>query len=750
MKTIVTLLLLLKVVISADAQVLKGKVFGKMEIEKEILPGASVYWLGTTIGATANENGLFAIETSGISDKRLVISFVGFISDTLSITNQTYLTATLIGTKELKQVEVTDKISTAYISSINSIKTEVITQGELKKAACCDLAGCFETQASVQPQTTNVITNSKELRILGLSGVYNQLLFDGMPLFQGLTFTYGISSIPGTLVDNIYVTKGSNSVLQGYESISGQINIIPKHADKTDKLLLNLYTNSFLEKHFNANYSAAIGKRKLWTTLLAFHTVQPAGKFDKDNDYFLDLPLLTRYMGYNQWKYKNENSMGLFSTMSIRYLSEQRIGGQTNFNSSTQKGSVAVYGQTVNYSQPEFSTKTGYRFNENHALVFISSSFYQNQKSYFGTVKYNAEQINGYANLQHEWSWSSKHSVKYGVSFRYQNLEETVAFTANLLDRSFAGSYKTKQIIPGAFAENSFHWKDDKIIWILGARVDNHNDFGSYFTPRSLLKYNLDEANTIRASIGTGWRQVNLFSENINLLVSSRDIVFAEKLQPEKALNWGLNFTHSFEKEKVSGTLSADFYQTQFFNQFFPDYDSDPTKAIVKNFTGKSISNGLQTEANLKLIKVLEFKIAYNFLDVFRIVNGNKYVLPFNPKNRVMSAFSYVSKLDKWQFDVNIHWYDQQRLPTSFLDAIKNQSQKFSKPYTLINSQITHRLKQYEIYVGCENIFNFRQLQPIDGWQNPFGKQFDPTSVWGPTRGREFYAGVKWKVPFSR
>ena len=171
MKTIVTLLLLLRVVISTDAQVLKGKVFGKKEIEKEILPGASVHWLSTTIGATANENGLFSIETSGISDKRLVISFVGFISDTLSITNQTYVTAILVGTKELKQVEVTDKISTAYISSINSIKTEVITQSELKKAACCDLAGCFETQASVQPQTTNVITNSKELRILGLSEI---------------------------------------------------------------------------------------------------------------------------------------------------------------------------------------------------------------------------------------------------------------------------------------------------------------------------------------------------------------------------------------------------------------------------------------------------------------------------------------------------------------------------------------------------------------------------------------------------
>lgn len=199
---------------------------------------------------------------------------------------------------------VQGKQDAVIISNINPIKTEQITQTSLKQAACCDLAGCFGGQTSVQPHTTNVITNAKELRILGLSGVYNQVLIDGFPLIRGLSYTYGISSIPGTIVDNIYISMGADSVLQGYESISGQINVETKKPINTDKLLLNIYLNSFMEKHFNLNYAF---KKGSWNSLAAFHTVQPADRVDKDEDTFLDLPLLTRYSFTNKWSYGNPN-----------------------------------------------------------------------------------------------------------------------------------------------------------------------------------------------------------------------------------------------------------------------------------------------------------------------------------------------------------------------------------------------------------------------------------------------------------
>lgn len=747
MRRTFTVLLFSAFVISMPAQTIKGKIFGKMESGKEILPGVAVVWLGTTTGANTNENGVFEISSDGISDKRLVAYYMGYLPDTITVGGLTYVSIVLEKTSQkLNEVTITETREMAYISSLSAAKTEVITQKELTKTACCDLSGCFETQATIQPQTTNVLTNSKELRILGLSGVYNQILFDGMPMIQGLSYTYGISSYPGTLVDNIYVSKGANSVLQGYESISGQINVEPKMPDKTDKLLLNAYMNSFMEKHFNLNYASTVGKNKKWHSLLALHSVQPADKFDRDNDTFLDLPLLTRYMIYNRWNYGNEKEKGLYTHIGLRFLNEQRIGGQKDFDNSSGAANSSVYGQSVNYSQPEFYTKTGFRFNEENAITFIASTFYQDQNSIFGKVNYQAKQLNAYANLQHEILWKERHLLKYGMSFRYQNIDENVAFSDTTLQRSYAGNYLTRQVVPGIFAENAFHWKNDRIVWLVGARLDHHQQHGYFFTPRTLIKYAENENNTTRASIGTGWRQVNLFSENINLLVSSRDIIFEEQIRPEQGLNWGFSHTYRFGKNNLMGILSADFYQTFFSNQFFPDYDSDPTKAFIRNFNGRSISNAFQAELSLKFFKVVEFKTAYNFLDVYRMENDQKNLLPFNPRNRVMAAFSYRPANGKWYFDLNAHWYDKQRLPKTSSNPTAYQNADYSRPYFLFNTQVTFKIKRFEIYTGVENLFDFRQLRPIISWQDPFSRYFDTSSVWGPTRGREVYLGVRFKI----
>ncbi|MFY8127508.1 MAG: TonB-dependent receptor [Chitinophagaceae bacterium] len=729
-----------------NAQNLKGKVFGKTTIGKEILVGATIAWLGTNTKSITNENGVFEITLNAIINKQLIVSFIGFKTDTITINEQQYISVNLTPIPSaLADVVVNTSKQTAFIAN-GIIKTEVITQKELTKAACCDLAGCFETQASVQPQTTNVVTNSKELRILGLNGTYNQLLFDGMPMIQGLSFTYGINSYPGTLVDNIFVAKGANSVLQGFESISGQINVIPKTPTTGESLLLNMYTNNFMEKHFNINYATKLGKSKKWSTLLAVHSVQPANRIDRDKDLFLDLPLLTRYMVYNNWKYGSETEKGFYTHIGLRYLNEERIGGQTNFNANEQKGSTTVYGQTVNYTQPEIYTKSGFRFNEKHAIAFQLSAYTQNQDSYFGTVKYTAKQQNIYANLQHEFAWKENHLLKYGLSFRYNNIDEIIDFTDFMLNRTYDGLYNTKQVVPGIFAENVFNFLDDKLIWIVGARLDNHQQYGNYFTPRTLVKYSINDKHTFRASIGTGWRQVNLFSENINLLASSRNVIFNEQIKPEQALNWGINYTYKFKQEKFEGYLSTDFYQTSFSNQFFPDYDSDPTKAFIYNYTGKSISNAFQIDANVKFNSVLEFKTSYNFLDVFRMENGVKNELPFNAKNKVIVSLSYRPKNNKWYIDINMHWYDRQRLPNTSSNPVAFQLPNYSNPYSVSNIQITHKIKQVEVYVGMENIFDFRQLQPILSWQNPFGKYFDTSSVWGPTRGREMYIGFRWKI----
>lgn len=708
------------------------------------LTGASVYWLETNIGTSTNNQGEFKISTGESSQKMLIASYVGFIPDTIEIIHQTFVKFKLSESKTLGEIVVEAQKDGVMISSLTPIKTEQITQTELRKAACCDLAGCFETQSSVQPQTTNVITNSKELRILGLSGVYNQVLIDGFPMIQGLSYTYGISNTPGTLVDNIYVSKGANSVIQGFESISGQINVETKEPDDTDRLLLNIYLNNFMEKHFNANYAFQKGK---WSNLTAVHTVQPANKTDRDDDNFLDLPLLTRYMFFNKWKYGKEQNWGWNSKIGVRVLKENRIGGQTFFNPETDKGRTNAYGQTVDITQPEIWTKTAYRFNDDHNISLFASAFFQDQNSFFGTVGYQANQTNFYGNIQYELNYKD-HSFKMGISYRHLNLEENILFTENSLQRTYAGDYQLLENITGFFAENTSRFFKDKLTWIIGLRADHHNQFGFNLTPRTLLKYDLKPKTILRANIGTGWRTVNLFSENIGLLVSSRDIIFTEPLQAEKALNYGINITQKFDTkdENLSGYFSADFYRTDFQNQIFPDYDTDPTKAIIQNFGGTSISNGFQAEIYLKIWQKFELKTGYNYLDVYRMNGETKQILPFNPKHKVLTTLSYKPLSNKYHFDMNIHWHGEQRLPITQSNPTEFQRPDFSEPYTIVNAQFTYNLKKLEIYVGCENIFNFRQNRPINSWQNPFSPYFDSSSVWGPTRGRETYLGVRYRI----
>ncbi|MEM1119648.1 MAG: TonB-dependent receptor [Bacteroidota bacterium] len=707
----------------------------------EPLIGAYVYWLEKNIQTATDEAGQFTIEA--VENGRLVASYIGYQADTLNVKpNTSTVTFTLREDNVLEAVVVQGKQDAILISNINPIKTQQITQTSLKQAACCDLAGCFGGQSSVQPHTTNVITNSKELRILGLSGVYNQVLISGLPMIRGLSYTYGISSIPGTMVDNIYISMGANSVLQGYESISGQVNVETKKPRNTDRLLFNAYLNSFMEKQVNLNYSFKTGD---WHSLAAFHAVQPADRIDRDADNFLDVPLLTRYSFTNTWNYGNPNEWGWNSQIGVRWLNEERIGGQTNFTAE-DRGSTSVYGQHVQLNQPELWTKTGFRWDDIHNLTVSLSGFQQRQDAYFGVVHYDAQQTSLYAKAQYEYTYAERQVLKTGLSFRYLDLQETIGLENDVLNRTYAGNYQQREIIPGFFAENTLFLLDDKLTWLAGIRGDHHNDFGFQLTPRTLLKYNLSERTVLRANVGFGWRTVNLFSENIGLFASSRDLIIADDLAPEKAWNYGVNLTRKFGEDKLSGYLSLDYYRTDFSNQIFPDYDTDPGKAFVRNFTGESVSNGLQAELLLNFGPSLSWKNGFTYLDVYQVVEGEKNPLPFTARYHLLSNLNWQPTAKNYHLDLNVHWYGKQRLPNTTSNPADFQRPDFSTPYAVVNAQFTYNFKRMEWYAGVENIFDFRQRQPILSWENPFGPHFDTATVWGPTRGREFYVGVRYTL----
>ena len=718
------------------------------DFDEQVLPFANVYWLGTQIGTVCNEKGAFSLPfppDTVTLPFQLVAAYLA-LRDTFEFDDlHAYWTFKMNAIVTLHEVQVFDDKTGAYISQLQPIKTEIINRNELRKAACCDLAGCFETQSTVQPQTTNILTNAKELRILGLSGVYNQILVDGLPTIQGLTYTYGISTIPGSMLDNIWVVKGANSVLQGYENMVGQITVFPREGGTAEPFTADLLVNSFGEKHLNA--AVALNKPK-WTNYLAIHTSQPGNKFDRDSDSFLDLPLLTRYTVYNKWRYKKENEHGFSTFIGARLIDEQRIGGQKSFDPETDKGSTRAYGQVTHYTQNEIFTKTGYRFDDNQKISLLASRVQHDQQSWFGLVRYQANQNHYYANLQYELFYGKKrqNDLKTGISYRHLDIDEDISFSSGTVNRTYAGTYVKNEKVPGVFVENIFKSLDEKWTAITGIRADKHNTFGLFVTPRFLLKYQAAKNTDLRASIGNGWRTVNLFSENINLMTSNRDIIFQEALRPERSINTGVNATQKWTVKKMDFVATADFYHTRFINQFFPDYDTDPELAIIANFTEKSVSNGFQAEIMADVSRQLNLRFAYNFLDVYREIDGQHVLLPYNARHRFLAVTTLRSEDPLWQIDFNLHWYGAQRLPNSDALPMDLRQPNFSKSFATASLQYTHTFKNVEAFVGCENLADFRQKRPIIGYQDPFGKYFDTSFAWGPTRGREFYTGLRVRL----
>lgn len=738
MKTgIYTLILLFMTCSGLPAEILRGMVMD--DSTGAALAGANVSWQGTPIGTLTDPDGNFAIEMPDQPESTLLVQYIGFAPDTLTVTDPSFVLISLKpATIYMDEVTVVGQQIAGFIDRETAYKTEVITDAEFTKAACCDLTGCFGSNSSVEAVTTNIITHTRELRILGLSGVYNQVLIDGMPLIQGLTYTYGISSYPSTLIENIYVTKGVNSVLQGFESISGQVNVELKTPEKESPLAINAYGNSFGETQYNATISR---QWKGWQTLLAAHSVQPARRIDNNADQFTDLPLLTRYMMYNKWQYGTKNDSRWYTQIGLRYLHEHRTGGQVTYDAEQDRASTQVFGQTVALTQPEIYLKTIRRLNAQHRLALFASTVYQDQEAYFGTVQYQADQFQGYANLQYERDWQT-HTLRTGLSLRYLTLNEDIRFLANPLERTYDGIYNKTDVIPGVFAEQVFNW--DNATVIVGVRADQHPDVGMFITPRALLKYRLLPQMDVRLSAGTGLRTVNIFAENVNLLASSRDVIIAGDLDPERAASFGANATYYYAWDAISGHLSVDVYHTRFSNQIFPDYDRDPRQAYISNFKGESASNSLQAELLIDVRETINSKIAYNFLDVYRRVDGEKIELPFNAQHKVLTTLSYRPLQSNWYVDGSLHWYGEQHLPDTSTLPADLQQPPVSEAYFTANLQLTRRWQRLEIYAGVENLFDYRQEHPILSWEDPFGPYFDTAFAWGPTKGREIYLGVRY------
>ena len=574
--------------------------------------------------------------------------------------------------------------------------------------------------------------------MLGLEGAYTQVLLDNMPIMSGLVTKYGVTSIPGTLVNKITISKGTNSVMQGYESISGIMNVLLKDYNTSDAFMLNGYLNSALEKQINLNTTAKINN---WKTLLSFQTVQESKRQDENGDGFLDAPLTTRYMFFNKWKYGNTDDDFTNVTVGLKYLDEKRIGGQKNFDYNKNLGSNTIYGQTVNIQNGDAYTRISQEIGADlHLKLYAAGSFF-NQESYYGITKYDAKQRNFYTNATIEIPVYLKSYVRLGTTYKYEKINEDIKFLQPE-NKTYAGAYEKLESIAGVFSEASLDFKSLKSTVVAGLRLDYHNKYNIITTPRVMLRYQLSKQTTVRATAGTGFRTINLFSEYSNLLASGRNILVPQELNPEKMINYGIDVLQYFDFGNVSGNLNLDFYRTEFSNKIMPDYVVNPLAVTFMNLSDAA-TNVFQIESSFSVFNNVDFKLAYKYIDQYYYHKGMKMEQPFNSKHRVVSSLHYSPKDNNWNANVSLQWFGVQALPSTKDYPVELRRPSESDPYTIVNGQFTKNFKHFEAYVGVENILNFTQANPIINPQDPFSPYFDTSYIWGPTSGRMFYFGFR-------
>ncbi len=732
MKYIVLVLLAALLHGFAVAQQVRGTVYEKGEPEPTPLPGVNVYWSGTQQGTITDENGSFKIpfnKQSGV----LVFSFVGYVNDSVAVGRAGQKIEHVFDQNlTLEEVEVVQRAKTAYVSRMSTINAITITSGELMRAACCNLSESFETSASVDVSYSDAVTGAKQIELLGLAGIYTQMLGENIPNLRGLATSYGLMYIPGSWMESIQVSKGTSSVLNGYESISGQINVEFKKPSHSERLFLNLYQNQMGRSEGNFNIMQNI--RPKLSTMLLGHVSNQQVKHDGNHDGFIDEPLYTQYNLFNRWDYNSRNFEFQFG---IKALLENRSGGQKSFNRDLPRDTSNGYGIGLDTRRYETFLKTGFIFNKPATSLGIQQQFtHHDLNSFFGLNSYVAGQTSYYANLLFQsYIGDTRHSYTTGLSFMFDRYNE------NLNDSIFN---RTEQV-PGAFFQYTFS-DGEYLNLILGLRADNHNEFGMFFTPRLHARYNFNEHTIMRLSAGKGYRSANVLAENTSLLASARKVVFVDSPRMEEAWNYGINLSRHIDINNRELTLSVDVYRTDFINQVIVDRDSDINTILVYNLNGRSRSNSFQIEANYEVLKGLSMTAAFRVNDVKMTLADEFQTKPLVNKYKGLISLSYVTPLRKWQFDVTSQFNGQSRLPeTSSLPEI-HRMPAYSPAYTILNAQVTKYFRKWNMYLGAENLTNFKQKHPIIAPEKPFGTHFDSSMVWGPIYGIKAYIGLRYTI----
>lgn len=707
----------------------------------EPIPFANVHWLGTQMGTSTDSSGYFELPLPDHEhdtlpgkphlERPLVISYVGYSNDTITIEELAKLTVVLKKEQELDAVEVVYRGKATEISYMNPIKTEKIGEEELYKAACCNLSESFETNPSVDVAITDAVTGTKQIQMLGLDGKYTQITREGIPDVRGLASIQGLTYTPGTWVEGILLNKGAGSVSEGFESITGQINVELEKPEEMESWFINGYGNQGGRSELNVQLGHELND-KVATGLLLHGNVRPF-EVDGNGDQFLDFPTGHSINVLNRWKF---NSLGgWMGQVGGRVIDENRAGGQPSMQIGTP------YDLKWNTRRYEGWMKSGFVFPEaRYRSAGMRAKVLQHeQRSVFGNRLYDARQQSAYINtIYQSIIGTSTHRYRVGGGVQYDRFEEELDSIR----------YEREEIVPGLFAEYTFTYFE-KFALVAGVRADHHNYYGLFVTPRLHLRYEIQEGSVIRLSGGRGQRTSNVIAENAGLLVSSRQwqiegdsTIPGFGLAPEIGWNAGLNFVQDFRLDYRPATISVDVYHTEFENQTVVDME-DPRLVRVYNLDGRSYATSVQAQFDYELLRRFDIRVAYRWYDVMTTYEGRLLNRPYVSRHRAFANLSYETRSD-WSFDYTVQWQGPKRIPSTSDNPEGYQLSSSSPDLIMMNAQITKTWKdRFAFYVGMENITNVRQPDPILASDDPFGSYFDASMIWGPIFGRMTYAGFR-------
>ena len=714
---------------------ISGTVKEQTESGKQVLILADVYTVDQKNFTTTDTAGNFQLEIPGDS-ARIVIDYTGYDPDTLLAKRGANLEIVLSNIEDLQEVVVTYDQKSSGVSSLSSIKTFNVNEEEFLKAACCNLAESFETLSAVDVGVTDAVTGTRQIKMLGLSGPNILYTREQIPMLQGISAVQGISLIPGTWIEGMNLNQGLGSVAEGYQSISGQINVELRKPENMDPVFLNLYANEGGRFEGNAHLAHRFSEK--WSTGLLVHGNIRTREMDRNNDQFLDAPTGEGFSALNRWKF--HSGKNLMGQAGVKYAYSNNISGQL---STLQQSPLWRSNNTVEELQAWL--KTGYIIpnspNSSIALRMGVNSFDQN--SLYANRTYQGRQSNFHGKLLYQGILGNpNHKIRSGIGI---NIEETDEELEELI-------YTKSEIVPNAFAEYTLD-VGTSFSAIAGLRYDLHNIYGGFLSPRLHLRYALPMGLDFRLAAGQARRMASVIAENLSYLASSRSLVLEGNapympygLPMIESNNVSVSADYGFELFKNDASLSLDYFFTHFEEHIIADWDQNINQLKIYAQEQPSYGHNFQLQLDVRPAKRFDVRLAYKFQNLFLGYEEGLREAPFTPRHRGFLNMAYQTTND-WSFDLTFNLTGPQRIPDTDALPTDKRMDEYAPTFVGINGQISKELfSGFTIYTGVENLTNFQQEYAIIDAENPFSDNFDASLIWGPTMGRNIYLGIRYTI----